>query len=74
VGESPLQYLHFGVGFTSNDLLKLKWFTDQDLVRSDFVELNQELGNEFLNETNWVRTTYSIPFRCSRPHIFVICV
>nr|XP_051196809.1 uncharacterized protein LOC127310153 [Lolium perenne] len=26
---------------------------DQDLVRSDFVELNQELGNEFLNETNW---------------------
>ncbi|XP_051215897.1 uncharacterized protein [Lolium perenne] len=26
---------------------------DQDLVRSDFVELNQELGDEFLNDTNW---------------------
>ncbi|XP_051209637.1 uncharacterized protein [Lolium perenne] len=26
---------------------------DQYLVRSDFVELNQELGDEFLNETNW---------------------
>nr|XP_051201097.1 uncharacterized protein LOC127314634 isoform X1 [Lolium perenne]XP_051201098.1 uncharacterized protein LOC127314634 isoform X2 [Lolium perenne]XP_051201099.1 uncharacterized protein LOC127314634 isoform X3 [Lolium perenne] len=26
---------------------------DQDLVRSDFVELNQEFGDVFLNETNW---------------------
>ncbi|XP_051222795.1 uncharacterized protein [Lolium perenne] len=37
--------------------IQIEWFKvlqiDQDLVRSDFVELNQELGNEFLNETNW---------------------
>ena len=65
MGASPLPYLHFGVGFTSIDLLKLKWFTDQDLVRSDFVELNQELGNEFLNETNWVKTIFSMPFICN---------
>nr|XP_051206394.1 uncharacterized protein LOC127321397 isoform X1 [Lolium perenne] len=31
----------------------LRILHDQDLVRSDFVELNQELGDEFLNETNW---------------------
>ncbi|XP_051214172.1 uncharacterized protein [Lolium perenne] len=37
--------------------IQIEWFKvlqiDQDLVRSDFVELNQELGNEFLNETSW---------------------
>nr|XP_051218742.1 uncharacterized protein LOC127336039 [Lolium perenne] len=31
----------------------LQILPDQDLDRSGFVELNQELGNEFLNETNW---------------------
>ncbi|XP_051216031.1 uncharacterized protein [Lolium perenne] len=31
----------------------LRILHDQDLVRSDFVELNQELGDEFLNETSW---------------------
>ncbi|XP_051197058.1 uncharacterized protein [Lolium perenne] len=40
--------------------IQIEWFKvlqiDQDLVRSDFVELNQELGNEFLNETSWMRT------------------
>nr|XP_051206401.1 uncharacterized protein LOC127321397 isoform X8 [Lolium perenne] len=40
--------------------IQIEWFKvlqiDQDLVRSDFVELNQELGDEFLNETNWMRT------------------
>nr|XP_051182055.1 uncharacterized protein LOC127296063 isoform X2 [Lolium perenne]XP_051182056.1 uncharacterized protein LOC127296065 [Lolium perenne] len=34
----------------------LRILHDQDLIRSDFVELNQELGDEFLNETNWMRT------------------
>ncbi|XP_071680963.1 uncharacterized protein [Lolium perenne] len=37
--------------------IQIEWFKvlqiDQYLVRSDFVELNQELGEEFLNETNW---------------------
>nr|XP_051194429.1 uncharacterized protein LOC127307710 isoform X6 [Lolium perenne] len=37
--------------------IQIEWLKvlqiDQDLVRSDFVELNQELGNEFLNETSW---------------------
>ncbi|XP_051225835.2 uncharacterized protein [Lolium perenne] len=37
--------------------IQIEWFKvlqiDQDLVRSDFVELNQELGKEFLNETSW---------------------
>ncbi|XP_051216033.1 uncharacterized protein [Lolium perenne] len=37
--------------------IQIEWFKvlqiDQDLVRSDFVELNQELGDEFLNETSW---------------------
>ncbi|XP_051224749.1 uncharacterized protein [Lolium perenne] len=37
--------------------IQIEWFKvlqiDQDLVRSDFVELNQELGNEFLNKTSW---------------------
>nr|XP_051194431.1 uncharacterized protein LOC127307710 isoform X8 [Lolium perenne] len=40
--------------------IQIEWLKvlqiDQDLVRSDFVELNQELGNEFLNETSWMRT------------------
>ncbi|XP_051210411.1 uncharacterized protein [Lolium perenne] len=40
--------------------IQIEWFKvlqiDQNLVRSDFVELNQELGDEFLNETNWMRT------------------
>nr|XP_051216932.1 uncharacterized protein LOC127334506 isoform X1 [Lolium perenne]XP_051216933.1 uncharacterized protein LOC127334506 isoform X2 [Lolium perenne] len=31
----------------------LRILHDQGLVRSDFVELNQELGNVFLNETSW---------------------
>nr|XP_051216934.1 uncharacterized protein LOC127334506 isoform X3 [Lolium perenne]XP_051216935.1 uncharacterized protein LOC127334506 isoform X4 [Lolium perenne] len=34
----------------------LRILHDQGLVRSDFVELNQELGNVFLNETSWMRT------------------
>nr|XP_051216269.1 uncharacterized protein LOC127333871 isoform X2 [Lolium perenne] len=40
--------------------IQIEWFKvlqiDQNLVRSDFVELNQEFGDEFLNETNWMRT------------------
>nr|XP_051196134.1 uncharacterized protein LOC127309263 isoform X2 [Lolium perenne] len=38
----------------------------QDLVRSDFVELNQELGNESLSETNW---TWLLAFKSPKIHI-----